>query len=152
MAMTFDERLEMLQQASRAWLELKRDVDRIGDEALERPNTIGAWRGRDVLAHLANWEAVGIGMLAEMDAGMPERWPDTSQIGLDAYNEQMLEPYRDLPLADVKRYFEDTHYALMAAAETSTAVRPELLLDLTRDHYAQHIDDLRRLAKPGTKR
>jgi hypothetical protein len=149
MTITFDERLEMLQQASLAWRDLKRVVDRVNDEALERPNTIGTWRGRDVLAHIANWEEVGISMIAEMDAGQPEQWPDTRAIGLDAFNEQMLTPYRDLSLEEVKQYFEGTHYALMNLAETSQAIRPALLLDITRDHYAQHIDDLRKLAKPG---
>src|SRR5215203_2827753 len=67
MPMTTDERLVMLQIVSKAWLELKRVADSIPDAALEKPNTIGTWSGRDMLGHLAGWEAIGIDFIEQLE-------------------------------------------------------------------------------------
>jgi hypothetical protein len=55
MPMSIDERLDMLQKASRAWLELTRLLDRIPEAAMNQPGTVGDWSGRDLLVHIASW-------------------------------------------------------------------------------------------------
>jgi hypothetical protein len=142
--MTFDERLEMLQQASRSWLELKRTIDRIPDEAMNRPNTVGTWSGRELLVHLANWEEVAIGVIDELEAGGEESWPEADTHDLNA---SMLEPYRDISLEDAREYLEATHFALMDAAERARNITPSVILSVTADHYATHLDDLNAVAR-----
>ena len=143
--MTIDERFEMLQVASKAWLELRRLVDSIPDAALEQPNTIGIWSGRDMLSHLAGWESIGIDLVEQLN----ERGEFT-RLGLtrdtvDAFNEEMLIPYRAMSTADVRQALKDTHFALMQLAEQSQADIAEVVIDVTRDHYDKHVGDLRPL-------
>jgi hypothetical protein len=146
MPMTMDERVEMLQRASKGWLELTRVIDRIPTAALVRPNSIGTWSGKDLLAHLANWEEVALDIVAEMEDGSPEAWPEGDN---DEINEEMLAPYRDSALAEVREYLEATHFQLMDAAERARNVTPRIVLEVTSEHYAIHIDDLKSLLKPG---
>lgn len=147
MSMTTDERLEMLQLASKAWLELKRLTDSIPGDVLEQPNTIGIWSGRDMLGHLAGWEAIGIDIVEQINArGEYEKLGITRET-IDAFNEEMLIPYRAMSTEDVRLALEDTHFALMQLAEQSQADIAEVVIDVTRDHYARHLDDLRNIPR-----
>jgi hypothetical protein len=146
MPMTFDERLDMLQRASRAWLELKRVTDRLSDTQLTRPNTYGSWSGKDVLAHLAAWEEVGIDVIREMEAGNPEQWPDSDDM-IDEFNAELLEPYRDLTAAEIRAALQETHFTLMQLAETAPDIRPDTILSVTADHYSEHVEALRALGR-----
>jgi hypothetical protein len=146
MAMTFDERLEMLQRASRGWLELKRLVDRIPDRDMNRSDTVGVWSGRDLLAHIANWEEVALGVIERLESGEPAGWPGGET---DEKNAALLEPYRDASLEDVRDYLETSHFSLMDAAEHARNITPDVLLSVTANHYAKHMDDFRSIA--GTR-
>ena len=143
MPMTTSQRLEMLQIASKAWLELKRLIDSIPDCALERPNTIGIWSGRDMLGHLAGWEAIGIDIVTQLDERGEYTPLGINRDTVDAFNEEMLVPYRTLSTQDVRQALEDTHFALMQLAEVSSADIAEVVLDVTRDHYNKHLGDLK---------
>jgi hypothetical protein len=144
MPMTTDERLDMLQIASRAWLELKRLADSIPDATLEKPNTIGTWSGRDMLGHLAGWEAIGIDLIQQLDEKGEFEKLGLNRETVNPFNEEMLVPYRAMTTTEVRQALEDTHYALMALAEKSQADQvAEVVFDVTRDHYNKHVPDLR---------
>jgi hypothetical protein len=147
MTMSMSERLEMLQIASKAWLELKRLVDSIPDSALETPNTIGHWNGRDMLGHLAGWEAIGIDIIEQInERGDFDRLGITKET-VDAFNEEMQLPYRAMTTPGVRKALEDTHFALMDLAERSEGDVAEIVIDVTRDHYVKHIPDLRKIPR-----
>lgn len=144
MPMTTDERLDMLQIVAHAWLELKRLADSIPDVALEKPDTIGFWSGRDMLGHLAGWEAIGIDIIEQLDATGSFEPLGLNRETVNAFNEEMQIPYRAMTTQEVRQALEDTHYALMELAEKSQADRvAEIVLDMTRDHYNKHVPDLR---------
>jgi hypothetical protein len=143
MAMSMSERLEMLQIASKAWLELKRVMDAIPDRALEQPNTIGHWSGRDMLAHLAGWEAIGIDLVEQMNERGEYTRLGLNRDTVDAFNEEMLAQYSGMSTQEVRQALEETHFALMDLAETSQADIAAIVIDVTRDHYNKHIPDLR---------
>lgn len=147
MPMTVDERLDMLQSASRAWLELRRLLDAIPDEVMERPHTVGSWTGKDLLGHLAGWEALAIDIINELDERGDSTPLAVNPETIDVLNEEMLVPYRALPTSEVRRALEDTHLALMDVAERSPDVRADIVIHVTRDHYNEHVDDVRRLAR-----
>ncbi|HYI16908.1 MAG TPA: ClbS/DfsB family four-helix bundle protein [Thermomicrobiales bacterium] len=143
MSSATDERTEMLRVVSEAWGELKTVIDAIPDAALETPNTIGFWSGRDMVGHLAGWEEIGIRLVREMD----ERGEFT-RLGLNretvnAFNEEMLVPYRAMSTTAVRESLNDTHARLMQLAEASQADINAIVIDMTRDHYRKHVPDLR---------
>jgi hypothetical protein len=73
--------------------------------ALQQPRTQGAWSIRDVLVHIAAWEAEGTRRLALIARGRGDRivWYDTTA-ELDAFNARVVRAARGLgPQAVVRR-------------------------------------------------
>ncbi len=146
MAISTNERLQMLQDAAKSWLEVRRILDTLPDSALIRPNTVGAWRGQDLLVHLANWDEQAIFVLERIAAGDSPHWPLPPGIDNDEWNEERLAPWRAATPAQARRYLVDTHDRLMHLAETMRAVKPRVVLGATQYHYGEHLDDLRAVA------
>jgi hypothetical protein len=72
---------------------------RIPADALRRPRTQAAWSVRDVLVHIAAWEAEGARRLALVARGRGDRivWYDTPA-ELDAFNARVIRAGRRLGL------------------------------------------------------
>jgi hypothetical protein len=151
MAISMNERLAMLQAAANSWLELRRVLDTISDSALRKPDTVGVWRGQDVLVHLANWDEEAINVLERMAAGEPAHWPLPPGVDGDVWNEERLDPWRSATPAQARAFLTDAHDRLMHIAETMQAVKPRIVLGATQYHYGEHLDDLRALAKASTQ-
>jgi hypothetical protein len=145
MPLSMHDRIELLQRTAHAWLAYKRLLDAIPDADLERPREIDAWSGRDVMIHIANWEQAALQVVADMDAGQPERWPTGIGAQRDAWNEAQIAPYRSLSTADIREFVEQTHVALMIAAERSPAAGPSIAMRLTEGHTSEHVAQLREL-------
>src|SRR5262245_44297544 len=66
-------------------------VERIPADAFRQPRTQGAWSVRDVLVHIAAWEAEGTRRLALIARGRGDRivWYDTAA-ELDAFNARVI--------------------------------------------------------------
>jgi hypothetical protein len=148
MAISMEDRLTMLQAASRAWLNLSRTLKALTDAQLLKPNTIGTWSGKDVIAHIANWEEFAADAIEEIDAGNPAAWRDDLWIDvIDEMNEELLDPWRDSSSAEVRQYLEAAHFRLMNLAERSPSARPAIVTYVTATHYDQHAEDFRTLAR-----
>jgi hypothetical protein len=141
--MTLDERAEMLRVVSDSWNELQALLDSLPDAVLEKPNTIGTWSGRDMVGHLAGWEEIGIRIVREMDQRGEYTRLGINRETVDAFNEEMLVPYRALSTPEVRQTLVNTHSRLMELAEASEADVAAIVIDVTRDHYNKHIPDLR---------
>ncbi len=100
-----------------------------------------------MLGHLAGWEAIGINIVEQIDANGEFEKLGITRETIDAFNEEMLIPYRAMSTSDVRLALEDTHFALMQLAERSQADIAEVVIDVTRDHYAKHLDDLRNIPR-----
>ena len=107
------------------------------------PNTIGIWSGRDIVGHLAGWEEIEIRIAREMNERGEFTRLGINRETVDAFNEEMLVPYRAMSSSEVRRALADTHARLMTLAEASHADINEIVIDVTRDRYAKHIPDLR---------
>ena len=147
MTLTHTDRVEMLKQISQSYLELDRLLAAISDDALSRPGTGGAWSGKEVLAHLGNWDDVLREHLVSLDDGQATEWP-TANRHTDEVNEEMLEAYRPLSVAEVREQFKDAHFALMETLEVSPSVDSARALAVTKRHYETHMADLAALASP----
>ncbi|HEY7142177.1 MAG TPA: DinB family protein [Methylomirabilota bacterium] len=77
-------------------------VRRIPAAMLRRPRTHGAWSIRDVLVHIAAWEAEGARRLALIARGRGDRivWYDTTA-ELDAFNARVVRASRGLSVRAV---------------------------------------------------
>ncbi len=101
-------------------------------ELLER-GVVGEWSAKDVLAHLADWEAHMLVWLAAARRGeaVPGPEPGLSWRQLKEFNRRIYEAHRDEPLAAVLATFREAHLRFLAMV----AAMPEEEM-LARGRYA----------------
>jgi hypothetical protein len=112
---------------------LEANLARLSHEDILRPNTMGEWSFKDVLAHLAHWEAFLPDWIAASRRGEHVETPAPGLTWKDLHilNQRIYEEHRDQSLEDVLEYFRETHTRFMALAESLTDEEV-----LTPDYYA----------------
>ena len=100
---------------------------RLPAAAVQEPRTQGAWSVKDVLAHIAAWEAEGARRLALIARGRGDRirFYDTMP-EVDAFNARAVRAARRLPLARVLGRLAGTRARLL---EALGALPPRALAD-----------------------
>jgi hypothetical protein len=144
-------RQQLLQKLDAAWLAFKQSYAGLSDAQLMQPGVTDDWSVRDIIAHVAWWEAEALKHLPLIRAGgRPARY-STTYGGIDAFNAQMTERKGGLSLADVLAYQEDTHRQLIDYLQRvseeefarETRFRRRLKLD-TYGHYPLHTVAIRK--------
>jgi DinB superfamily len=109
-------RRRAIRQMTRSRAETLTLVRRIHTAALRQPRTQGAWSIRDVLVHIAAWEAEGARRLALIARGRGDRivWYDTTA-ELDAFNARVVRAARGLGPRAVFRRLAAARTRLVAA-------------------------------------
>jgi hypothetical protein len=121
-------RTELAERAHAIWSAIRSAAYALTDEQIDRPNSVGNWTGRDVMVHVANWEEIAIATIRSLDAGEVFGPVYSTNAELDAWNESHVAPYRTVPLAEARNYFEQTHRELLATIGASTNVYPRIVL------------------------
>ena len=108
--------LELLQTERRR---LEQNFNGLSQEEMKLPGVVGDWSIKDVLAHLADWEARMPVWIETARRGDPVKTPEPGLTWkqLDVLNQRIYETHRDQPLDDVLAYFSSTHRQLMALVE-----------------------------------
>src|SRR5579884_3263088 len=134
----------LLKQLEMAWTALKESYDVLSDSQLTEPGVMDHWSVRDILAHVTTWEEEALKYLPLiLTGGRPPRYIQYG--GIDAFNAQMTEQKRGLPLSDVLRHLDETHRRLIDYIRSvpeehftrETRFRHRLRLD-TYSHYPKH--------------
>jgi hypothetical protein len=112
---------------------LESNLARLSREDIIQPNTMGEWSFKDVLAHLAHWEAFLPDWIAASRRGEEVEVPAPGLTWKDLHilNQRIYEEHCDQPLDDVLDYFRATHTQFMALAESFTDEEV-----ITPDYYA----------------
>jgi uncharacterized protein (TIGR03083 family) len=140
---------QLLKQLEKAWTALKESYAGLSDSQLTEPGVMDNWSVRDILAHVTTWEEEALKYLPLILAGgRPPRY--TQYGGIDAFNAQMTEQKRGLPLSDVLRQLDETHRRLIDYIRSvpeehftrETRFRHRLRLD-TYSHYPKHAKAIR---------
>ncbi len=118
-------------EARRAQLE--ETVAALPAEAMGERGVVGEWSVKDVLAHLADWEAHMLVWLAAARAGDAVEGPEPglSWRQIKEFNRGVYEAHRDESLDQVLAAFRDAHRSFMAMV----AAMPEEEM-LARGRYA----------------
>ena len=141
------DRLQLLKRLDRAWEALKASYVGLSDSELLEYCITGNWSVRDIIAHVTWWEEEAMKHLPLILAGgKPPRYSVTYG-GIDAFNAQMTEQKRNLPLNEVLRQRDETHHRLIDFIQTvpedqivrETRFRRRLRLD-TYSHYPKHAE------------
>ena len=142
-------RHEIVSKVEGAWSELKRVLDRVPDDEIEVPGVVGAWSVRDLMGHVATWDAEAHRTLRQFlidgDASSLVAWAD-----VDEFNARESERKSATSVAEIYRSLAQTHLELVellsgldeadfARNEVETRIRID-----TYDHYPDHGDQIAR--------
>lgn len=107
---------------NRLQLERKKLIETLaglsGDET-SHPGVVGVWSVKDVLAHLAHWEAGMLNWIKAARQGQPVDGPEEGLTWrqMHEYNQRIYEAHRNESLPEVKQYFHDSHACFMEMVE-----------------------------------
>jgi hypothetical protein len=141
---------QLLTRLEKAWTAFKESYAGLSEAQLLEPGVTAEWSVRDLLVHVTTWEEEALKHLPHiLQGGRPPKYSVTYG-GIDAFNAQMMEKKRDLPLAAVLAQLDKTHQRLIdyvqSAPEeqftTETRFRRRLRLD-TYSHYPIHTKAIR---------
>jgi|SRR6185312_3523863 len=134
MTLTQEDRLEILQDVARTWLDLLKAVRQLNDAQIQAPGTVGDWSVKDVMGHISFWEQHLIDIIEAVDAGNePERYEEFETVNHDAVAEMA-----DMSLEEIREQFMTTHDELMQLLERTPSLSRELVAGNTYDHYSEH--------------
>ena len=98
---------------------LVQTLSSLTQEEMLGPAVVGEWTVKDVLAHLADWEAHMLTWVAAGRSGDPVEHPDPGLTWkqLENFNQRIYEAHRDQPLEEVLAYSHTIHEQFMAMVE-----------------------------------
>jgi len=141
---------QLLNKLEQAWAAFQASYAGLIDAQLTETGVTGDWSVKEILAHVTTWEEEALKYLPLILQG--DRPPRYSVMygGVDAFNAQMTEEKRRLPLADILAQLAETHRRLVAYIEsapdeqftTDTRFRRRVRLD-TYGHYPVHTEAIR---------
>ena len=152
---------DTLAELGRARAELLAAIGGLDETALDRTGVVGDWSIKNVLAHIAAWEAWVVEALpARMTSGttpqdFQQRVADEDRFNAEEVaereeltpDEQLMELERTR--AELLAYLSGLDAAALARKhpwDTWEGTLPEYLLAALRDHEAEHVEVLRTVA------
>jgi hypothetical protein len=146
-----------------SFLEDERDAFRpfeallsLSDEQLETPvEAAGGWSGRDLMGHIAVWQEAALATAKEL--AVNERSPTKERMDAewsvpgagDRINDEALERFRAMPIADVRKAFKDTGGELrgyLTVVPESRWIKhadhQNFFVSETLEHYEEHAREL----------
>ncbi len=144
------DRSRLLMRLDTAWQAFNASYAGLTDVELVAPGVTGDWSVKDIIAHVTWWEEEALAHLPTILAGgRPPRYSVTYG-GIVAFNAQMTEQRRDVPLDEVLRRRDEVHRRLVDYIEAvpddqfvgETRFHRRLRLD-TYSHYPGHTEAIR---------
>lgn len=141
---------QLLNKLEQAWAALQASYAGLTDAQLTEPGVTGDWSVKEILAHVTTWEEEALKYLPLiLEGSRPPRY-SVMYGGIDAFNAQMTEAKRRLPLVDILAQLAETHRRVVAYVEgapdeqftTDTRFRRRVRLD-TYGHYPVHTEAIR---------
>src|SRR5579875_1711887 len=112
MSVTLQERLAILQDISKTWLELMRSLRGLSDEQIERPGTVGDWSVKQVMGHVAFWDKHLIDEVRTLEAGqapVDATSTESTDWNLDQANASRAADDAGRGISSVKAEMDSTH-------------------------------------------
>lgn len=107
------ESLEILEGAHR---DLKKIVDQLDSEEIERPgSTGGGWSFKDLFGHLTTWEETALAAIDNWRAGSAARFSDlfATIADVDRFNDSEIERKRTDSWQEIRRHYDEVHGRLI---------------------------------------
>ncbi len=139
MVVSTQERLDILQEVSKSWLELTKAIKGLSDEQILKPGVAGDWSVKDIMAHITFWDGQLVEELGFLDRG--ETPPETTDF--ESVNQEEAAKSRSVSLQDVRANFESVHEQVMNLLEATPHLSRDLVEGSMVEHYSEHLADIR---------
>lgn len=121
--------LERLQTERRRLVNNLAVLATLAPERMEEPGVAGPWSVKDLLAHLAEWEALCLGWVTASRRGESPAAPAPGFTwrNLDPLNQVIYDKYHDCSLDEVMELFHSTHlkfYEMAAGLSEEEMLQP----------------------------
>lgn len=99
---------------------LEQNLAYLSPAEMLQPGVVGEWSAKDVLAHLAEWQAQMPVWIAAARRGerVESPAPGLTWKQLDIFNQRIYQAHREKPLAEVLEYFRTTDRQFMEMVES----------------------------------
>jgi len=145
--------LSFLEDEREAWRPYEA-LDQLSDAQLEEPvEAAHGWSGRDLIGHLIGWQEAALSAAKQL--AVNETSPSMTEIEADwarrpdELNEELLAPYRAMPVDELRRRFRtipgELRGYLTVVPESrwiKRADNQEWFVGETLEHYEEHLPDL----------
>jgi hypothetical protein len=102
---------------------LEKVIAKVAPDAWTQPGVVGEWSAKDVLAHVAHWQALHLGWWAAVQRGETPEVPAPGftwkRDDVDRLNHQIYLAHRDETLESVLKYLRETFEQFIAAVEAT---------------------------------
>lgn len=140
---------DALTRINLSWQALQEEIAAISDERKLEPNAVGVWSVKDVMGHIAFWDAVAIDKInRELGRSAPPLEDDATW---ENVNDREAAKRADRSLAENRDEMIQTHERLIGTLQSlgslDAQVEAAICAGLPEDtdvHYANHLNDLRR--------
>ena len=120
-----------------SWQQLMTMVNGISEERLTEQGAVGVWSVKDLLGHIAYWDAVAADNAAQLARGETVEDEDWQ-----ALNERSAAERADWSLDQVRAELERSHARVLDALERYPEISEEHWAGETWEHYDEHVIDL----------
>lgn len=134
----------ILERIDQSWLALQAAIDGVPEERMTEPGVCGEWSVKDLLGHVAVWDAYVVAVSRRFLAG---EVPGT--VDWEGINEREAAARVDRSVAEQRAEMDRVHAAMVefvAALQPkelrTKGVRPRIRVD-TYEHYDEHATDIR---------
>ncbi len=135
---------ETVARIDQSWTGLTEVMDGIPAERLEEPGVSGEWSVKDLIAHVAFWDAQAMEKIHRRAAGEPVRTVDWQ-----AMNDREAAASRSRSLDDLRAELHQAHRQLLDVLGTLPPTDPmtadvcSFVPDDTYEHYDEHAAEIR---------
>lgn len=140
---------DALGRIDQSWQVLQAEIAAIPDNQQLEPDAVGVWSVKDLMGHIAFWDAVAIDKI-NRELGRPAPPLDDDATWANV-NEREAAKRADRSLAENRDEMTQIHERLLATLQSLGTLDPQVeaaicggLPEDTDAHYAGHLDDLRR--------
>jgi hypothetical protein len=155
---------DILEEVHAARAEIEAIIDELSDEQMTQVQDDGGWTIKDHLAHIADWQRRGLGVIEGRPAweAMGIDKETYQSLDIDGVNEILYERNRDRSLPEVLTEFRKTQEKVVLTLEqmneddlereipTGFNERHPRIIDIARENFAghdhDHVEDIRQLA------
>ena len=120
-----------------SWQQLMETVNGIPEERLAEPGAVGVWSVKDLLGHIAYWDAVAADNAAQLARGETIEDEDWQLL-----NERSATERAGWPLEQIRAELERSHARVLDALDRYPELSEEHWSGETWEHYDEHVVDL----------